>query len=163
MMVPCAHAALSLFTVCSVTFSVGCGRVSPPPDLVVINGPEPESLDPGVCSGQSDLRVAGALFDGLTRLDPKTAKASPSIAESWEISKDGRVYLFHIRPAARWSNGESITAEDFVYSWRLSSSIFARFRPLRLCIARPSRPTAIAGSWPGLSRPAAVTRSRNGT
>ena len=96
----------------------GCARTSPPADLVVINGMEPETLDPTTSSGQPDGRVATALFDGLTRYDPKTAEAAPCIAERWEISQDGLVYLFHLRDNARWSTGEYITAEDFVYSWR---------------------------------------------
>ena len=111
--------ATSVVVASGVIVSIfGCARTSPPADLVVINGMEPETLDPTTSSGQPDGRVATALFDGLTRYDPKTAEAAPCIAERWEISQDGLVYLFHLRDNARWSTGEYITAEDFVYSWR---------------------------------------------
>ena len=95
----------------------GCVRSGPPADLVIINGAEPESLDPGLLTGQADGRVALELFEGLTRYDPTNAAPIPGLAESWDISPDGRVYTFHLRPNAVWSSGEPITARDFVYSW----------------------------------------------
>lgn len=97
---------------------VGCARQSPSAELAVVNGPEPETLDPALCTGQADGRVAAALFEGLTRVDPKTATAVPGLAERWDLSPDGKVYLFYIRSNAMWSTGEPITAHDFVYSWR---------------------------------------------
>src|SRR5256886_6718426 len=95
----------------------GGARSGPTADLVIINGAEPESLDPGLLTGQADGRVALELFEGLTRYDPTNAAPIPGLAESWEISPDGRVYTFHLRPNALWSSGEPITARDFVYSW----------------------------------------------
>lgn len=84
---------------------------------MILNGAEPETLDPGFLTGQADGRIALELFEGLTRYDPATAAAVPSLAESWEISPDGRVYTFHLRPGLAWSTGEPLTARDFVYSW----------------------------------------------
>ncbi len=69
-------------------------------------------------TGQADLRIGGSLFEGLTRFDPIDGKPIPGLADRWEISADGRVYLFQLRPEAVWSTGEAIKAEDFVYSWR---------------------------------------------
>ncbi len=86
--------------------------------MVILNGAEPESLDPAVVTSQSDLRVVSALFEGLTRSDPRTGSPIPGLAERWEISPDGRVYTFHLRTNAVWSTGEPITASDVVYSWR---------------------------------------------
>lgn len=100
-----------------VLFS-GCVPQEPKADLVLINGTEPESLDPAICTGQPDGRVASGLFEGLTRLDPVTAEPSPGIAERWEISPDGLRYRFFLRTNAVWSTGEPITSEDVVYSWR---------------------------------------------
>jgi oligopeptide transport system substrate-binding protein len=94
-----------------------CTPSEPRADLVIINGAEPESLDPVVITGQADGRVVHALFDGLTRFDPVTAKAIPAIAEHWTTSPDGRTYTFFLRSNAVWSTGEPITAHDFVYSW----------------------------------------------
>ena len=95
----------------------GCIRHEPPADLTIINGVEPESLDPAIITGQPELRAVQGLFEGLTRLDPKTARPIPGLAERWEISPDGRVYTFHLRTNLVWSTGEPIRSEDLVYSW----------------------------------------------
>jgi oligopeptide transport system substrate-binding protein len=94
-----------------------CVRREPPADITIINGGEPESLDPAVLTGQVDMRIVIGLFEGLTRLDPKTARAIPGMAKRWEISPDWRIYTFHLRTNLVWSTGESITADDVVYSW----------------------------------------------
>ena len=82
------------------------------------NGPEPETIDPQILTGQADGRIASALFEGLTRFNPTNGLAMPGLASHWEISADGRTYTFHLRPEARWSTGEPITAEEVVWSWR---------------------------------------------
>lgn len=86
-------------------------------DVVIINGPEPESLDPAIVTLQADLRLVRAFFEGLARLNPRTAEPEPGLAERWEISADGKTYTFYLRTDAVWSTGEPITAEDVVYSW----------------------------------------------
>jgi oligopeptide transport system substrate-binding protein len=95
----------------------GCMRHEARADLVIINGAEPESLDPAIITGQPDMRVVTGIFEGLTRLDPKTARAIPGLAEKWEISPDGLIYTFHLRTNLVWSTGEPITADDVIYSW----------------------------------------------
>jgi len=95
----------------------GCTRHEPRADFVIINGADPESLDPAIITGQPDMRVVTAVFEGLTRLDPKTASPIPGLADHWEISADGKTYTFHLRPNLVWSTGEPITADDVVYSW----------------------------------------------
>lgn len=95
----------------------GCARPEPPADITIINAAEPESLDPAIITGQPELRAVQGLFEGLTRLDPKTARPVPGLAERWEISRDGLVYTFHLRTNLVWSTGGPITAEDLVYSW----------------------------------------------
>lgn len=97
--------------------STGC-RPLPRADLIILNGPEIETLDPHLLTGQADGRVSGALFEGLTRFGPVNGRAEPGLAERWEISPDGRVYTFHLRTNAAFSTGEPITAEDFVWSWQ---------------------------------------------
>ncbi|MEW6304378.1 MAG: peptide ABC transporter substrate-binding protein [Verrucomicrobiota bacterium] len=100
------------------TLLAGCGSKEPRADITILNGPEPESLDPAIITGQPDARVVGALFEGLTRFNPRTAAPEPALAERWEISPDGTVYTFYLRTNAVWSTGEPIVAEDVVYSWR---------------------------------------------
>ena len=98
-------------------FLAACDGPSRRADLVFINGAEPETLDPGIITGQPEGRVVNALFEGLCAYD-ENGRAVPGVAESWEISPDGRHYTFHIRPDARWSDGRPLVAGDFVSSWK---------------------------------------------
>jgi oligopeptide transport system substrate-binding protein len=100
----------------------GCAHREPPADVTIINNAEPESLDPAIITGQPEFRIVIGLFEGLTRLDPKTARAIPGLAESWEISPGGKIYTFHLRTNLVWSTGEPIRADDVVYSWIRSLS-----------------------------------------
>lgn len=113
----------------SVAWSVGCtttassryfGKTEPPRDNILryVSGPEVETLDPQVSSGQPESRVYMALFDGLVEYDPKTMQPIPSLAERWEIAPNVDEFIFYLRKNGRWSNGDPITAGDFVYSLR---------------------------------------------
>jgi oligopeptide transport system substrate-binding protein len=95
----------------------GCARREPPADITIINQAEPETLDPALLTGIPEMRIAIGLFEGLARLDPKTARPIPGLAQSWDISPDGIIYTFHLRTNLVWSTGEPITADDVVYSW----------------------------------------------
>ena len=106
-----------LFLPVAVLLTFGCSPPEPPADLTIINNIEPESLDPAVIVAQADMRVVQGLFEGLTRLEPVDAQAVPGLAQSWDISPDGKVYTFHMRPNLVWSTGEPITAQDVWYSW----------------------------------------------
>jgi oligopeptide transport system substrate-binding protein len=108
---------------CLALFS-GCARRETQVDagvrtqtLLYGNAAEPADLDPHVIIAFTDSQIAYALFEGLTRLDAATNTAVPAAAESWDASPDGLVYTFHIRPGARWSNGDPVTAGDFAYSF----------------------------------------------
>ena len=100
------------------------GKTAAPTDNVLryISGSEPESLDPAFGTGQPEARIYMALYDGLLEYDPKTMDPIPAIAENYEISSDGTEYLFHLRKNAKFSNGESITAKDFVFTFRRALS-----------------------------------------
>ena len=95
-----------------------CGHASKRADLVVLNAAEPETLDPALVTGQPEIRVVTGIFEGLLAFGTTLDKPRPGMAESWEVSDDKLVYTFHIRRDARWSNGEPLTARDFVYSWQ---------------------------------------------
>ncbi len=81
------------------------------------NGSEPQGLDPHVVTGVPENKLVRALFEGLAVKNPWTLEPEPGVAQSWDISEDGTVYTFHINPEAKWSNGEPITASDYVWSW----------------------------------------------
>jgi oligopeptide transport system substrate-binding protein len=117
---------LQLFFLCLLFTS--CGPTRERADLVLLNGAEPESLDPSIITGQPEIRAVLCLFEGLTAHDPK-AQIVPGVAKSWEISPDGKRYLFQLRSDARWSNGDPVTAFDFVRSWErtLSPSLASEY------------------------------------
>jgi len=95
----------------------GC-QPQPPAGLVIVNGNEPESLDPVIVSAAPDMRITKALFEGLARLDGRTGRPIPALAERWDVSADATVYTFHLRTNLSWSTGEPITTADVLYSWR---------------------------------------------
>jgi oligopeptide transport system substrate-binding protein len=98
-------------------FLSGCELKEKRADLVLVNGAEPESLDPAIITGQPEGRVVNALFEGLTTFN-RQGRAVPGVAESWTISPDRRTYTFRLRADAKWSDGVPVTAGDFVASWR---------------------------------------------
>lgn len=79
---------------------------------------DPFDLDPHLISALPDINVVSALFEGLVAEHPETLAPVPGVAERWDVSADGLTYTFHLRAAARWSNGEPVTAQDFVNSIR---------------------------------------------
>jgi oligopeptide transport system substrate-binding protein len=82
------------------------------------NGTEPQGLDPHVVTGIPEMNVVNTLFEGLTVKNPYTLEPEPGVAQRWDISEDGLVITFHLNPTARWSNGDAMTAADFVWSWQ---------------------------------------------
>ncbi|MCG1028200.1 peptide ABC transporter substrate-binding protein [Virgibacillus halodenitrificans] len=85
--------------------------------LYMNNGSEPTSLNPPVGFDSVSWNVLNNLMEGLTRLG-EDDQPQEAIAESWDISEDQKTYTFHIRENANWSNGDPVTAEDFVYAWK---------------------------------------------
>ncbi|HET9232620.1 MAG TPA: peptide ABC transporter substrate-binding protein [Candidatus Eisenbacteria bacterium] len=97
-------------------FICACSQDPRPPDFAYLLGADPETIDPNLSSGQPEGRVARTLFEGLTVNDPVDLHPIPGIARSWEVSPDGLVYTFHLRPSV-WSDGRPVTAHDFAYAW----------------------------------------------
>jgi len=81
------------------------------------NGTGPDSLDPQKARANEAHTVLRDLYECLTSLD-KSAAPAPGVATSWETSADGRTYTFHLRPEARWSNGDPVVAADFLAALR---------------------------------------------
>ena len=83
------------------------------------NGAEPQSLDPHKTEGVPEWNLHRDLYEGLTT-GAADGGVGPGVAYRWDISEDGLRYTFHLRDNARWSNGDPVTAHDFVYSLRRS-------------------------------------------
>lgn len=93
------------------------------------NGSEPQGLDPHVVTGVPEHFIIGALFEGLAAKNPYTLEPEPGVAQSWDISEDGGIITFHINPEAKWSNGDTMSARDYVWSWQrlLNPSLGAEY------------------------------------
>ncbi len=95
-------------------------QTTPPPikEFRWSNGKMPKSFDPALAFAPPASDVVRAIYEGLTDLDPKILKPIPAIAADWKSSEDFKIWTFDLRKDARWSNGERISAKDFVRSWK---------------------------------------------
>lgn len=84
--------------------------------IVINNGSEVSSLDPHKTEGVPESNIIHNLLDGLVNTD-NSGQVVPGVAKSWE-NPQPTVWIFNLREDAKWSNGEPVTATDFVYSWR---------------------------------------------
>ncbi|QCA06165.1 peptide ABC transporter substrate-binding protein [Pantoea vagans] len=105
---------------------------------------EPASLDPLKAVGLPEIQVIRDLFEGLTNQDAQ-GKIVPGVAQSWS-SNDNKTWVFTLRNNARWSNGDPVTAQDFVYSWQ------------RLVDPKNSSPFAWFAGLSGIENAAAITK-----
>lgn len=78
-------------------------------------GADPKTIDPTLNAANDGGNVISQTFEGLTR--EKSGEVYPGIAESWDISEDGKTVVFHLRES-KWSDGSPLTAHDFVYAWK---------------------------------------------
>lgn len=86
--------------------------------LIINNSAEPAGLDPQIVTGVLESRIVNALFEGLVEPSPQDLEPQPAVAERWEVSADGKVWTFHLRASALWSNGDPVRAQDFVFSYQ---------------------------------------------
>ena len=80
-------------------------------------GPDLADLDPQLATQGKDYTVLSSILEGLLSEDPADLHPVPGVAERWDVSSDGLRYTFHLRADARWSNGDPLTAQDFIASW----------------------------------------------
>jgi ABC-type transport system substrate-binding protein len=97
--------------------------------IMALGAQDPPSLDPALVSDVTSAFVTNQLFSGLVRLD-ENLEVQPALAQSWDISDDGRTYTFRLRPGARFAEGRPITSEDVRYSLeRATDPALARVLP----------------------------------
>ena len=107
----------TLLMICALMIVTGCGgNSSSEKKLSVMLGSNVVSLDSAQCTDAASFEVIADCIDGLIQLDAD-GKPIPAIAESFDVSADGKTYTFHLRDA-KWANGEPVTADDFVFAWR---------------------------------------------
>ncbi len=97
----------------------GCDRhdgALAPDALRISQRNEPATLDPHLATLPDEFFIIRALSEGLLAPAPDGGAPQPAVAASWEVSPDGLTYTFALRPEARWSNGDSVVATDFVFS-----------------------------------------------
>ena len=105
---------------------LGCSKSTEKPNqsgsipqiLHLGNGAEPMGLDPQIVTGVPEHHIISALIEGLVTENKKNLNPEPGTAERWETSEDGLVWKFHLREDAKWSNGDPVTANDFVESYQ---------------------------------------------
>jgi ABC-type oligopeptide transport system substrate-binding subunit len=97
------------------TGNAGSGEPSADQTITLAWGAEPPSLDPGLATDTTSSNVLLNIMDPLVKLDEKTLKPVPSLAQSWDVN--GANVTFHLRRDGKWTNGQPVTANDFVYSW----------------------------------------------
>lgn len=117
--------ALLLQVATGLLLVTGCSKPPSPVDsgnrekiLHVGNGAEPRDLDPQVVNAMTDSWLCQTLFENLVAPDPRTGAPLPAAAVRWDVADDGLTYTFHLRPEAKWSNGEPVTAGDFHWSYQ---------------------------------------------
>ena len=94
----------------------GCGSKTDTDTFRFASELDIQGMDSTVVDDGMSFNAVHAITDGLTAVNEK-GKTAPAIAKSWDVSDDGKTYTFHLRDA-KWSNGDKVTANDFVYSWR---------------------------------------------
>ncbi len=111
----------------TLIFLIGCSENISPVDSGLENqiyhhgnGSEPQGIDPHIVTGVPEHHILISLCEGLTIPNPNPSGSDgyiPGTAESWTISDDGKEYIFNLNKNAKWSNGDAVTADDFVWSW----------------------------------------------
>ena len=111
---------IALIVVCSMalTACTGAGKT----DMLTINvGPDPDTIDPALNSAVDGGTLIVHAFEGLMNLD-KDGVPVPGQAENYDVSDDGTTYTFHLRDGLKWSDGQPVTANDYVYAWNRAIS-----------------------------------------
>jgi oligopeptide transport system substrate-binding protein len=124
----CVHLGLIVF----VLFSLSCSQLEKPKpepfyaetappqkkEFRWSNGKIPKSFDPAHAAAPPESDIVRAVYEGLTDTDSKTLRVVPAAAVEWNALDDFKTWTFKLRKDARWSNGEPVTAQDFVRSWK---------------------------------------------
>src|SRR5262245_34482246 len=114
----------------ALSLVAACGRPPAPESAVETelrrgNGGDPGSLDPVLAEDLHAYNVLADLYEGLV-VSTADGGVAPGVADSWTVSGDGRTWTFHLRPDARWSNGQPVRASHFVHGFRAALNASSR-------------------------------------
>src|SRR5438874_449507 len=109
-----------LLALAALLLAPGCRSAAPSAPasgltLHLAQSAEPTTFDPALVEDGPTIEVLMHVFDGLVQWTP-ASKLAPALAERWDVSPDGRVFTFHLRPSVKFHNGRLLKAADFVYS-----------------------------------------------
>src|SRR5690242_10634686 len=115
---------------CALVMALACGNnggggtssEAAPADQQVLrinDGTEPNSLDPTQQTYTYEAAVGRQTFQSLLLPKPDLSDVQPGAAKSYDVSSDGLTYTFHLRPEFKWSDGKPVTAQDWVFGWKL--------------------------------------------
>jgi len=126
--------AISLLTACSEETPTAQNGDEP---FVFVSAVDINVLDPQKMTWNQDIRTAGCLWEPLVRFKLPEMEIEPAVAESWQISEDGKTYTFQLRRQAKWSNGDPVVAGDFIFAWMraLMPDFAADYSQLFYCIS----------------------------
>lgn len=102
-----------------------------------VNGrAEPRDFDPQTTTHSADIDIIRALMEGLTEIDAVDCHPIPGVAEQWSVSADALTWTFNLRADAKWSNGDAVTARDFLFAYErvLSPALGADYRDQFFCL-----------------------------
>jgi oligopeptide transport system substrate-binding protein len=116
-------------------------------DFSFINRGDNKCLDPNGMSWMQDIRIAYGLWEGLYTLDPVTLKPVLGTADWAKVDSTGKVWTLHIRPDARWSNGDPVTAGDFIFLWRRFLETPGEYTYLHFYIRGAKEYSSEFGEW----------------
>ena len=122
----------TIFAVILTTFQAGCTKddvnlsknnksvnlTSTRKPIVFNLQKSPNSIDPSLRTDVPATQVLGSCLEGLVRTGKRPGEILPGVAKSWKVNKDGKEWVFNLRKNAKWSNGESVTARDFVFGMK---------------------------------------------
>jgi oligopeptide transport system substrate-binding protein len=111
----CAWVVTLILSLCCCAAAMAADKKA---DFVFVNRGDIGTLDPNRMSWMQDIRIGYALWEGLYALDPETLDPIPGAADKIDISDDKRTYTFHLRDNGRWSNGDAVTSDNFVFAWK---------------------------------------------
>ena len=114
----CRTVIAAVALIASSVFILGSVNASTPNNVLVVGQiAEPKSLDPATVTAVNDFRILMNIYDGLVRYKDGALEVEPALAESWEISADGKTYTFNLRSGVKFHDGTAVDADAVKFNF----------------------------------------------